>query len=78
MTPSAQPADGLAPGDGRRPSPPWYGGAAALMFFGSFGWVTAYALGPLPGQGALGAWNYAVTGALFAASVVMMRFWRAG
>ena len=78
MPPSAQPAGDLAHGDGRRPSPPWYGGVAALMFFGSFGWVAAYTLGPLPGQGALGDWNYAVTAGLFVASVVMIRFWRAG
>ncbi len=71
-------ADSTGHRDGhRRPSPPWYGGVAALMFFASFGWVAAYALGPLPGQGALGGWNYAVTVGLFAASVVMIRFWRA-
>lgn len=62
----------------RRPSPPWYGGIAALLFFASYGWILAYAFGPAPGLGSLGSWNYAVAACLFITSVVIIRFWRAG
>ena len=62
----------------RRPSPPWYGAVAALLMFASFGWIIAYSLGPAPGLGTLGGWNYVVAAALFTTSVVMARFWRPG
>jgi membrane protein DedA with SNARE-associated domain len=42
--------------------PQWLGTAMSVSLLIGFGWQLGYTLGPLPGQGALGPWNYLVTG----------------
>jgi hypothetical protein len=78
VEPVSPQAAAAAQHDSRHPSPPWYGAVAALLMFASYGWIFAYTLGPAPGLGALGGWNYVVAAALFTTSVVMARFWRSG
>ncbi len=60
----------------RPPSPAWYGAAILVLFAIGIIWIVGYSLGPLPGQTALGGWNYAVALVVILAAVGMLTSWR--
>jgi alkane 1-monooxygenase len=64
------------PNMNRAPSSPFRGGLSLSMIFASFAWILAYVWGPLPGQEALGGWNYVIPAILFVAPTAVMRTWR--
>lgn len=59
----------------RAPSKPWVGGVILACLTLAAVWVLTYTLAPLPGQRALGGWNYAAAGALLTGFVSMARRW---
>lgn len=60
---------------GRAPSKPWFGGVILACLTLSAVWVLTYTLAPLPGQKALGGWNYVVVGALLSAFIGLSKAW---
>jgi hypothetical protein len=60
----------------RPPSPPWYGAVILVLFLLAVAWIVAYTLGPVPGQGALGGWNYVVALGLVGGAMTMLTNWR--
>jgi hypothetical protein len=46
-----------------KPSPPWFGAVILGCLALATVWILTYTLSPLPGQHALGGWNYAIVGA---------------
>jgi hypothetical protein len=64
-----------APEPTRPPSKPWVGGVILTCLTLAAVWVLTYTLAPLPGQRALGGWNYVAVGALLTAFISLSRAW---
>jgi hypothetical protein len=60
----------------RRPSSPAYGGVVALTVIASALIVLTYTMLPLPGQRALGAWNYIAAVFCLVLTVIMVKRFR--
>ncbi len=58
------------------PSPAWYGWVTVVLLLLAVVWLISYTLGPVPGQSALGGWNYAVALVLLLGGVGMLTNWR--
>ena len=58
------------------PSPPWVGATILVLFAVAIVWLIGYTLGPIPGQGALGSWNYVVVIGAFLGAVALLTRWR--
>lgn len=61
---------------GKPPSKPWFGGLILSCLVLATAWVLTYTLAPLPGQSALGGWNYAIVGVLLVSFVGLSMEWR--
>lgn len=57
------------------PSPPAYGALIAGLILSAVIVLLSYTLYPVPGQLALGAWNYALAAGLVASAIVLARLW---
>ncbi|HVU72484.1 MAG TPA: cell division protein CrgA [Mycobacteriales bacterium] len=60
----------------RPPSPPWYGALILVLFLFAVVWIVGYTIGPLPGQTALGGWNYLIAIGAAIGAVGMLTSWR--
>lgn len=60
----------------RPPSPPWYGVLIVVLLLLAVAWIVGYTLGPVPGQTALGGWNYVIAVGLAVTGVVLLTRWR--
>lgn len=58
------------------PSPRWVGATILACFVVAVVWLIGYTLGPIPGQSALGSWNYLVVVAAFLVGVGLLTRWR--
>lgn len=58
------------------PSAPWVGWAIVVLFLLAIAWIVTFTLGPVPGQAALGGWNYLVAIGLAIGGVVLLTRWR--
>lgn len=58
------------------PSPTWVGATILGLFAVAIVWLTGYTLGPIPGQSALGSWNYLIVVAAFLGAVGLLTRWR--
>ena len=58
------------------PSKPWFGAVILGSLTLAAVWVLTYTLAPLPGQSALGGWNYAIVGVLLTAFIGLSMEWR--
>ncbi|GAA2046975.1 hypothetical protein GCM10009839_59590 [Catenulispora yoronensis] len=58
-----------------KPSPPWFGGLILGCLTLATGWILTYTLAPLPGQSALGGWNYVVVGVLLTFFIGLSMEW---
>ncbi|GAA1981532.1 cell division protein CrgA [Catenulispora subtropica] len=61
---------------GDKPSPPWFGGLILGCLALATAWILTYTLSPLPGQKALGGWNYVVVGVLLTFFIGLSMEWR--
>jgi hypothetical protein len=59
----------------REPSKPWFGGVILACLALAAVWVLTYTLAPLPGQKALGGWNYVVVGTLLSGFIGLSKAW---
>jgi hypothetical protein len=57
------------------PSPPAYGALIAGLILAAIAVLLTYTLSPLPGQLALGGWNYVLAAGLVLSAIVLARFW---
>jgi hypothetical protein len=57
------------------PSPPWFGAVILASLALATAWVLTYTLAPLPGQKALGGWNYAIVGVFLVAFIGLSMDW---
>jgi hypothetical protein len=60
----------------KSPSKPWFGGLILSCLTLATAWVLTYTLAPLPGQNALGGWNYAIAGVLLVSFIGLSMEWR--
>ena len=60
----------------KQPSKPWFGALILGCLAAATVWVLTYTLAPLPGQAALGGWNYAIVGVLLMFFVGLSMEWR--
>lgn len=58
-----------------KPSPPWFGGLILACAILATAWILTYTLAPLPGQNALGGWNYVAVGVLLTLFIELSREW---
>jgi hypothetical protein len=58
------------------PSPAWYGAVTLVVLLLAVVWLIAYTMGPIPGQSALGSWNYAIAFGLLIGGVALLTNWR--
>jgi hypothetical protein len=58
------------------PSPVWVPVTFMVLFAVAIVWLIGYSLGPMPGQGALGGWNYAIVVVAFLGAVSLLTRWR--
>ncbi|ACU70295.1 hypothetical protein Caci_1372 [Catenulispora acidiphila DSM 44928] len=58
-----------------KPSPPWFGALILGSLTTATIWILTYTLSPLPGQHALGGWNYAIVGALLSTFIALSMRW---
>jgi len=58
-----------------KPSPPWFGAVILGCFAAATVWILTYTLSPLPGQHALGGWNYAIVGVLLSSFIGLSMLW---
>ena len=58
-----------------KPSPPWFGAVILGCLTLATVWILTYTLSPLPGQHALGGWNYAIAGVLLSLFVGLSMRW---
>jgi len=58
-----------------KPSPPWFGGLILACLVLAAAWILTYTLAPLPGQNALGGWNYVVVGVLLTFFIGLSMEW---
>jgi cell division protein CrgA len=58
-----------------KPSPPWFGGLILACLALATAWILTYTLAPLPGQNALGGWNYVAVGVLLTLFVGLSMEW---
>ncbi|NUR25642.1 MAG: hypothetical protein HOV83_07290 [Catenulispora sp.] len=59
-----------------KPSPPWFGGLILSCLVLATAWILTYTLAPLPGQNALGGWNYVIVGVLLTLFMGLSMEWR--
>lgn len=59
-----------------KPSPPWFGGLILGCLTLATAWILTYTLAPLPGQNALGGWNYVIVGVLLTFFIGLSMEWR--
>jgi len=59
-----------------KPSPPWFGGLILGCLTLAAAWILTYTLAPLPGQNALGGWNYVIVGVLLTLFTGLSMEWR--
>jgi hypothetical protein len=57
------------------PSPPSYGALIAGLILAAIAVLLTYTLFPLPGQMALGDWNYALAAGLVLSAIVLAKLW---
>jgi hypothetical protein len=57
------------------PSKPWFGALILACLALAAVWVLTYTLAPLPGQNALGGWNYAIVGLLLVFFIGLSMEW---
>jgi Na+/proline symporter len=58
-----------------KPSPPWFGAAILGCLTVAAVWILTYTLSPLPGQHALGGWNYAIVGVFLSLFIGLSMRW---
>jgi hypothetical protein len=58
-----------------KPSPPWFGGLILGCLTAATAWILTYTLAPLPGQHALGGWNYVIVGVLLTLFIGLAMVW---
>jgi hypothetical protein len=58
-----------------KPSPPWFGAAILGCLAVATVWILTYTLSPLPGQHALGGWNYAIVGVFISLFMGLSMLW---
>jgi len=58
-----------------KPSPPWFGAVILGCLALAAVWILTYTLSPLPGQHALGGWNYAIVGILLGLFIGLSMRW---
>lgn len=57
------------------PSPPAYGAVIAGLILAAIAVLLSYTLFPVPGQLALGNWNYVLAAVFVLSAMVLARFW---
>ena len=57
------------------PSPPWFGGVVLACLAVATAWILTYTLAPLPGQNALGGWNYVIVGVFLVGFIGLSMDW---
>ncbi len=58
-----------------KPSPPWFGAVILGCLVVAAAWILTYTLAPIPGQHALGGWNYAIVGVLLNLFIGLSMLW---
>jgi hypothetical protein len=58
-----------------KPSPPWFGAVILGCLTVATAWILTYTLAPLPGQHALGGWNYAIVGIFLSCFIGLSMLW---
>lgn len=58
-----------------KPSPPWFGAVILGCLALATAWILTYTLSPLPGQHALGGWNYAIVGVFIGLFIGLSMLW---
>jgi hypothetical protein len=58
-----------------KPSPPWFGGVILGCLTVGAVWILTYTLAPIPGQHALGGWNYAIVGVFLTSFIGLSMAW---
>jgi Na+/proline symporter len=58
-----------------KPSPPWFGAVILGCLTVATVWILTYTLSPLPGQHALGGWNYAIVGVFLSLFIGLSMAW---
>lgn len=66
----------LKPNPRPNPSPQWFGAVILGCLTLATVWILTYTLAPLPGQHALGGWNYAIVGVLLSLFIGLSMVWR--
>jgi len=57
------------------PSPPWFGAVILGCLAVATAWILTYTLAPLPGQHALGGWNYVFVGVFLTLFIALAMAW---
>jgi len=58
-----------------KPSPPWFGAVILGCLTVATVWILTYTLSPLPGQHALGGWNYVIVGVFLSLFIGLSMLW---
>ena len=58
-----------------KPSPPWFGAVILGCLGVAAVWILTYTLAPLPGQHALGGWNYVFVGVFLTLFIGLSMAW---
>ena len=57
------------------PSPQWFGAVILGCLTVATAWILTYTLAPLPGQHALGGWNYVIVGVFLTLFMTLAMVW---
>ena len=58
-----------------KPSPPWFGAVILGCLAVATAWILTYTLAPVPGQHALGGWNYVIVGVFLGLFIGLSMLW---
>lgn len=58
-----------------KPSPPWFGALILASLTLATIWILTYTLSPIPGQHALGGWNYAIAALFLTLFITLSMLW---